>query len=66
MDDNVEMNRTSFDISESSSEGDISMDDIIAKAKEQVELYLNDYLEEVRDKKNERIGFLVFKVKGTI
>ena len=55
LDDNVEMNRTSFDISESSSEGDISMDDIIAKAKEQVELYLNDYLEEVRDKKNERI-----------
>lgn len=55
LDDNVEMNRTSFDISESSSEGDISMDDIIAKAKEQVELYLSDYLEEVRDKKNERI-----------
>ncbi len=55
LDDNVEMNRTSFDISESSSEGDISMDDIIAKAKEQVELYLNDYLVEVRDKKNERI-----------
>ena len=55
LDDNVEMNRTSFDISDTSSEGDISMDDIVSKAKEQVEIYLKDYLEEVREKKDARI-----------
>lgn len=51
LDDNVEMNRTSFDISDTSSEDDISMDDIVSKAKEQVEEYLKDYLTEVREKK---------------
>lgn len=51
LDDNVEMNRTSFDISETAGEDDISMDDIVSKAKEQVEEYLKDYLLEVREKK---------------
>lgn len=55
LDDNVEMNRTSFDISDTSGEDDISMDDIVAKAKEQVEEYLKDYLAEVRAKKDARI-----------
>ncbi len=55
LDDNVEMNRTSFDISETAGEDDISMDDIVSKAKEQVEEYLKDYLLEVREKKNARI-----------
>ena len=30
LDDNVEMNRTSFDISETAGEDDISMDDIVS------------------------------------
>lgn len=55
LDDNVEMNRTSFDISDTYSEDDISMDDIVSKAKEQVEEYLKDYLTEVREKKDARI-----------
>lgn len=55
LDDNVEMNRTSFDISDTSGEDDISMDDIVSKAKEQVEEYLKDYLTEVREKKDARI-----------
>lgn len=55
LDDNVEMNRTSFDISESADEDEISMDEIISKAKEQVEEYLKDYLTEVREKKDARI-----------
>lgn len=50
LDDNVEMNRTSFDILESSAEDDVSMDDIIAGAKEQVEIYLKEYLEEIHNK----------------
>lgn len=55
LDDNVEMNRTSFDILENSAEDDVSMDDIIAGAKEQVEIYLKEYLEEIHNKKEERI-----------
>lgn len=55
LDDNVEMNRTSFDILESSTEDDVSMDDIILGAKEQVEIYLKEYLEEIHNKKEERI-----------
>lgn len=54
LDDNVDMNRTSFDIADNS-EYEVSMDDIIQKAKEQVEIYLTDYLDEVRCKKDERI-----------
>lgn len=59
LDDNVEMSRTSFDISESSAEDDISMDDIIAKTKDQVEIYLKEYLDEVRNKKEERIKIYI-------
>ncbi len=55
LDDTVEMNRTSFDISDTSGEDDISIDDIVNKAKEQVEEYLKDYLAEVREKKDARI-----------
>lgn len=54
LDENVEMNRTSFDILDNADD-DISMDDIVKKVKEQVEEYLKDYLLEVREKKYVRI-----------
>ncbi|MDE5907145.1 MAG: hypothetical protein K2H52_00105 [Lachnospiraceae bacterium] len=44
------MNRTSFDILENSTEDNMSMDDIILGAKEQVEIYLKEYLEEIHNK----------------
>ena len=40
LDNNVDMNRTSFDISEEKDDDDISMKDIIDRAKEQFEIYL--------------------------
>lgn len=55
LDDNVEMNRTEFDISDTSGEDDISMDDIVSGVKKQVEEYLKEYLIEVREKKDARI-----------
>ena len=55
LDDNVDTSRTSFDISEDKEDNDISMKDIIECAKEQVENYLSEYLNEVRKNKEERI-----------
>lgn len=55
LDNNVDMNRTSFDISEEKDDDDISMKDIIDSAKEQVEIYLGEYLLEIRKSKDERI-----------
>lgn len=54
LDENVDMNRTSFDIADSS-EDEISMEAIIQNIKDQVEIYLQEYLEDVRNKKDERI-----------
>ena len=55
LDDNVDTSRTSFDISEDKEDNDISMKDIVECAKEQVENYLSEYLNEVRKNKEERI-----------
>lgn len=55
LDDNVDTSRTSFDISEDNEDNDISMKDITECAKEQVENYLSEYLNEVRKNKEERI-----------
>ena len=55
LDDNVDTSRTSFDISEDKEDNDISMKDIIECAKGQVENYLSEYLNEVRQNKEERI-----------
>ncbi|MBR1703472.1 MAG: ATP-binding protein [Lachnospiraceae bacterium] len=55
LDNNVDMNRTSFDIPENKEEGEISIEDIVTFAKLQVEDYLSDYLSNVRETKNERI-----------
>lgn len=55
LDDNVDTSRTSFDISEDKEDNDISMRDIVECAKEQVENYLSEYLNEVRKDKEERI-----------
>lgn len=56
LDENVGTNRTSFDIvntAEDSSE--ISMEEIISNVAENVQLYLSDYLSEVKGKKEERV-----------
>lgn len=55
LDDNVDTSRTSFDISEDKEDNDISMKDIVECAKEEVENYLSEYLNEVRQRKEERI-----------
>lgn len=60
LDDNVDMNRTSFDISDNKEDEEISMEDIVSNAKEQVEVYLSDYLNEVRENKDERIKKYIF------
>ena len=55
LDDNVDTSRTSFDISEDKEDNDISMKDIVECAKEEVENYLSEYLNEVRQRKEEKI-----------
>lgn len=60
LDDNVDMNRTSFDIADNKEDDEISMDDIIDSTKEQVELYLSDYLLKVRENKDERIRRYIY------
>ena len=40
LDDNVDMNRTSFDISENKDDEEVSMEDIVLAAKSEVEKYL--------------------------
>lgn len=47
LDDNVDMNRTSFDISENKEDEEVSMEDIVLAAKSEVEKYLSEYLDEV-------------------
>ena len=55
-DENVGTNRTSFDISDTAEDGsEISMDDIISNVAENVQIYLADYLSEVKGKKEERV-----------
>ena len=52
LDENVGTNRTSFEISDTAEDGsEISMDDIISN----VQIYLADYLSEVKGKKEERV-----------
>ena len=55
LDDNVGMNRTSFDIPETSEDGSISIALIKEAVKIEIEHYLEDYLQEIREEKNERI-----------
>lgn len=54
-DDNVDSNRTSFEIADSGIEEGLSLESIVKEAKGYVEEYLSEYLEIVRNKKNERI-----------
>ena len=55
LDDNVDSNRTSFEIAESGIDENLSLEVILKEAKIHVEEYLSDYLEEVKNKKEERI-----------
>ena len=56
LDENVGTNRTSFDISDTAEDGsEISMDDIISNVAKNVQIYLADYLSEVKGKKEERV-----------
>lgn len=56
LDENVGTNRTSFDISDTAEdESEISMDDIISNVAQNVQIYLSDYLSEVKGKKEERV-----------
>lgn len=56
LDKNVGTNRTSFDISDTAEdESEISMDDIISNVAQNVQIYLSDYLSEVKGKKEERV-----------
>lgn len=55
LDDNVDSNRTSFEIADSGIDEGLSLEGIVKEAKVCVEEYLFDYLEEVKDKKEERI-----------
>ncbi|MEZ3436113.1 MAG: ATP-binding protein [Lachnospiraceae bacterium] len=57
-DENVDMNRLSFSLPTESSvllPGNPGLDDIVKEACHQVELYLADYLQEVKNNKQERI-----------
>lgn len=56
LDENVGTNRTSFEISDTAEdESEISMDDIISNVAQNVQIYLADYLSEVKGKKEERV-----------
>jgi len=55
LDDNVGMNRTSFDIPEVSDSDEVTMSAIKEVAKIEVEKYLEDYLDSIRKEKSERI-----------
>ncbi|WP_195421549.1 ATP-binding protein [Faecalicatena contorta] len=55
LDQNVEMNRISFDIAENKTDDDISIEAIIEGVKEKVEDYLCDYLLQVQNEKNNHI-----------
>ena len=55
LDDNVDSNRTSFEIAETGNEEGISLEEIVKESKVHVEEYLLEYLEAVKRKKEERI-----------
>lgn len=55
LDDNVDSNRTSFEIAETGKEDGISLEEIVQESKVHVEEYLIEYLEAVKRKKEERI-----------
>lgn len=55
LDDNVDSNRTSFEIAETGKEEGISLEEIVKESKVHVEEYLLEYLEAVKTKKEERI-----------
>lgn len=55
LDDNVDSNRTSFEIAETGNEDGISLEEIVKESKVHVEEYLLEYLEAVKRKKEERI-----------
>lgn len=55
LDDNVDSNRTSFEIAETGKEDGISLEEIVKESKVHVEEYLSEYLETVKRKKEERI-----------
>lgn len=55
LDDNVDLNRTSFEIIENGIDDNLSLEGIVQATKMYVEKYLSDYLDEVRNKKKKRI-----------
>ena len=56
LDKNVGTNRTSFDILDTAEdESEISMEEIISNVVENVQIYLGDYLSDVKRKKEERV-----------
>ena len=55
LDDNVDSNRTSFEIAETGKEDGISLEETVQESKMHVEEYLIEYLEAVKRKKEERI-----------
>lgn len=55
LDDNVDSNRTSFEIADTGNEDGISLEEIVQESKVHVEEYLIEYLEAVKRKKEERI-----------
>ncbi len=61
LDSNVDMNRTAFDIAESGFEDEITIEKIANVIKNEVEIYLSNYLEEIRKKKDGRIKAYITK-----
>lgn len=55
LDKHVDMNRASFDISDSKEDEDISIDEITNHVKVEIEEFLKEYLDEVRKEKEEYI-----------
>ena len=58
-DDNVDSNRTSFEIADSGIEEGLSLESIVKEAKGYVEEYLSEYLEIVRNKKMKELKDLL-------
>ena len=55
LDNHVDMNRASFDISDSKEDEDTSIDEITSRVRVEIEEFLKEYLDEVRKKKDEYI-----------
>lgn len=62
LDDNVSTSRTSFDIDENGNNNEITMSRILDEACKSVKLYLADYLNEVKNRKDSKIQSYI---KGT-